>query len=136
MLFQRFAEGKAQVDVSSFFRRWNSRQGGGHDGRTGRQEASCCAESGADSICVSGLRASPSYRLHREPALGAEAYREASVAPAFTVLPATGATALCRPRIPDGARYLKYGLFVQSVWEPERARRVRFSGALRFEGAS
>jgi len=82
------------------------------------------------------LRASPSYRLHREPALGAEAYREASVAPAFIFLPATGATALCRPRIPDGARYLKYGLFVQSVWEPERARRVRFSGALRFEGAS
>lgn len=69
-------------------------------------------------------------------ALGAEGYREDSVAPAFTVFPPTGATTLSRPRIPDGARYLNYGLFVQDVWEPERARRVRFSGALRFGGAS
>lgn len=69
-------------------------------------------------------------------AVGAEGYREGSVAPAFTVNPVNGATALSRPRIPDGARYLNYGLFVQDVWEPERARRVRLSGALRFGGAS
>ena len=69
-------------------------------------------------------------------AVGAEGYREVSVAPAFTVNPVTGATTLSRPRIPTGARYLNYGLFVQEVWAPERARRVRLSGALRFGGAS
>lgn len=69
-------------------------------------------------------------------AIGGEGYRETSVAPAFTVNPVSGATTLSRPRIPSGARYLNYGLFVQEVWAPERARRVRLSGSLRYGGAS
>jgi outer membrane receptor protein involved in Fe transport len=68
--------------------------------------------------------------------VGGELYREAAVAPAFGVNPVTGVTTITRPRIPDGARYLNYGLFVQEQWAPERARRVRFSGALRLGGAS
>ncbi|MBI4891934.1 MAG: TonB-dependent receptor [Acidobacteria bacterium] len=68
--------------------------------------------------------------------IGGDTYWEGTVAPAFTVNPVTNVTTLSRPRIPDGATYLNYGLFVQELWEPERARRVRVSGALRFGGAS
>jgi outer membrane receptor protein involved in Fe transport len=67
---------------------------------------------------------------------GAEGYREKMVAPAYTWNPVSNQVTLTRPRVPDGARYLNYGVFVQDVWEPERARRLRLSGALRFGGAS
>lgn len=68
--------------------------------------------------------------------IGAEGYRERVAAPAFAANPVSGAVTLTRPRVPHGARYLNYGLFVQQSWEPERARRIRFSGALRYGGAS
>ncbi|MGC8761652.1 MAG: TonB-dependent receptor [Bryobacteraceae bacterium] len=67
---------------------------------------------------------------------GAEGYHERSRAPAFTWSPASGAVSLTRPRIPSGARYLNYGVFVQDAWEPENLPRLRLSGALRFGGAS
>ncbi len=68
--------------------------------------------------------------------LGAEGYREKMVAPAYAWNPVSNQVTLTRPRVPDGARYLNYGVFVQDVWEPGRARRLRFNGALRFGGAS
>jgi outer membrane receptor protein involved in Fe transport len=68
--------------------------------------------------------------------LGGEGYRELSRAPAFTWNPVSGAVALTRPRIPSGARYLNYGLFIQDSWEPEPLPRLRLSGALRLGGAS
>jgi outer membrane receptor protein involved in Fe transport len=66
---------------------------------------------------------------------GADVYRDKITAPAFTTLPATGVTAPSRPRIPDGARYLSYGFFLQDVLTvvPER---LRVSGALRYNVAS
>jgi len=68
--------------------------------------------------------------------MGGDGYHERIAAPAFAWNPVSNAITLTRPRVPDGARYLNYGLFVQDVWEPERARRLRFTGALRLGGAS
>ncbi len=68
--------------------------------------------------------------------VGGDGYFERVKAPAFTFNPATGATTLTRPRIPDGARYLLYGLYLQDVWEPFRSGRLRLTAALRFGGAS
>lgn len=81
---------------------------------------------------VSAERRLGSHALH----FGGEGYRERSRAPAFTWNPVSGAVALTRPRIPSGARYLNYGVFVQDAWQPEGAPRVRLTGALRFGGAS
>jgi hemoglobin/transferrin/lactoferrin receptor protein len=68
--------------------------------------------------------------------LGGDGYREKEVSPAFTVNPVSGVTAFSRPRLPDGARYLLYGLYLQDAWEVLKSGRLRFSGALRFGGAS
>ena len=67
-------------------------------------------------------------------ALGGEGYHESMTSPAFNFNPANGSTAASRPRVPDGARYLTYGLFAQDSWAA--APKLRLSGALRFGGAS
>jgi hemoglobin/transferrin/lactoferrin receptor protein len=66
---------------------------------------------------------------------GGDIYRDKISAPAYTLNPITRVTAPSRPRIPDGARYLSYGVFVQDVFTviPER---LRLSGALRYSVAS
>jgi hemoglobin/transferrin/lactoferrin receptor protein len=68
--------------------------------------------------------------------IGGDGYREGMTAPAFTYNPARGTTALSRPRIPDGARYMTYGLYLQDSWNPLVSGRLRISGALRLGGAS
>ena len=76
-------------------------------------------------------------RLGRHDLLvGGDGYREKMAAPAFTYNPARGTTAESRPRIPDGARYLTYGLYLQDSWDALGNGRLRLSGALRFGGAS
>jgi outer membrane receptor protein involved in Fe transport len=67
--------------------------------------------------------------------LGADVYRDRISAPAFTTDPATGSVTPSRPRIPNGARYLSYGVFAQDVFTavPDR---LRLSGALRYSVAS
>jgi outer membrane receptor protein involved in Fe transport len=67
--------------------------------------------------------------------VGADLYHERVNAPAYTFNPATGAVAASRPRVPDEARYILGGLFVQDVYEviPEK---LRLSGALRYNVAS
>lgn len=67
--------------------------------------------------------------------LGADVYRDKINAPAFTTDPVTGTVTASRPRIPDGARYLSYGFFVQDNFTavPER---LRINGALRYNVAS
>jgi hemoglobin/transferrin/lactoferrin receptor protein len=67
--------------------------------------------------------------------LGADVYRDKIAAPAFTTDPVSRAVANSRPRIPNGARYLAYGFFVQDVFTaiPDR---LRISGALRYNVAS
>lgn len=66
--------------------------------------------------------------------LGGEVYHERVNSPAYTFNPATGVIAVSRPRIPNQARYLSHGLFVEDVWRP--IQRLRLSGALRFGGAT
>jgi hemoglobin/transferrin/lactoferrin receptor protein len=67
--------------------------------------------------------------------VGADVYHDKITAPAFTSDPVTGAVVASRPRIPDGARYLSYGFFVQDVYTlvPDR---LSLSGALRYNVAS
>jgi outer membrane receptor protein involved in Fe transport len=67
--------------------------------------------------------------------LGADVYRDKIAAPAFVTNPVTRVVTPSRPRVPNGARYLSYGLFAQDVWAavPER---LRLSGALRYSVAS
>jgi hemoglobin/transferrin/lactoferrin receptor protein len=67
--------------------------------------------------------------------LGSDIYRDKIAAPAFTTDPVSRAVVNSRPRIPNGARYLSYGFFVQDVFTaiPER---LRISGALRYNVAS
>jgi outer membrane receptor protein involved in Fe transport len=84
-----------------------------------------------------GLQTQAERRLGEHALLvGAEGYREEVKAPAFAVNPVSGVTTITRPRIPNGARYLNYGVFVQDIYEPEKLRRLRLSGSLRFGGAS
>jgi hemoglobin/transferrin/lactoferrin receptor protein len=74
------------------------------------------------------------WRRH-ELLVGGDGYREQMTAPAFTYNPVRGTTVLSRPRIPDGARYLTYGLYLQDSWNPLVSGRLRISGALRLGGA-
>lgn len=67
---------------------------------------------------------------------GGDGTLEGVVAPAYTLNPISGAFAAVRPRVPDGARELQYGLYAQDGWEPFANRRLRLTGALRFGGAS
>lgn len=67
-------------------------------------------------------------------ALGGEGYFERLAAPSFTYSPATTVLQNVRGRVPDGARYLTHGLFVQDIWRP--APFLRVSGSVRFGGAS
>lgn len=66
---------------------------------------------------------------------GGDIYRDKIHAPSYTLNPITRVTAAARPRIPDGARYLSTGIFVQDTFAaiPER---LRISGALRYSVAS
>ena len=66
---------------------------------------------------------------------GADVYRDKINAPAFTTNGVTRAVTSSRPRIPNGARYLSYGVFAQNVLTvvPDR---LRLSGALRYSVAS
>ena len=66
---------------------------------------------------------------------GADVYSDHIKAPSVSFDPVAGRFTPARPRIPDGARYLSYGLFVQDSFNaiPDR---LRMSGALRYSVAS
>ncbi len=66
---------------------------------------------------------------------GADVYRDKINAPAFTFDPVTRTTVNSRPRVPDGARYLSYGFFVQDNFAviPDR---LQINAALRYSVAS
>jgi hemoglobin/transferrin/lactoferrin receptor protein len=66
---------------------------------------------------------------------GADVYRDTINAPAFTFDPVAQTTVNSRPRVPDGARYLSYGFFVQDNFTviPDR---LRINGAVRYSVAS
>ncbi|HEX8734276.1 MAG TPA: TonB-dependent receptor [Pyrinomonadaceae bacterium] len=66
---------------------------------------------------------------------GGDIYNERVNAPAYTLTPATNVVRLSRPRVPDEAKYLLGGLFIQDAWQaiPDR---LRISGALRYNVAN
>ena len=67
--------------------------------------------------------------------VGGDIYRDSVEASSFSVEPATDAASTVRPRVPDGARYILAGLYVQDAFElvPDR---LRLSGALRYNVGS
>ncbi len=67
--------------------------------------------------------------------IGGDIYRDRVSAPSYTFDPASGTVRLTRPRVPDGARYILAGVFVQDSHELIRER-LRLSGALRYNVAS
>ncbi len=72
--------------------------------------------------------------------IGGDIYRDEVDAPSHTFTPnptnpATGTVTLTRPRIPNGARYILAGMYVQDAYEAVR-NRLRFSGALRYNVGS
>jgi len=66
---------------------------------------------------------------------GGDVYRDHVNAPSYSFEPTTGAVTLVRPRVPNGARQILAGIYVQDAFEviPER---LRLSGALRYNVAS
>jgi hemoglobin/transferrin/lactoferrin receptor protein len=66
---------------------------------------------------------------------GGDIYRDHVDAPSFSLDPATNAATIVRPRVPDGARYILAGLFVQDSHELVR-NLLRVSGALRYNVGS
>ncbi|MCA1591540.1 MAG: TonB-dependent receptor [Acidobacteria bacterium] len=67
--------------------------------------------------------------------VGGELYHERVRAPAYTLNPSSGVFTMSRPRVPNGARYLSTGLYVQDIYEAIPGR-LRLSGALRYSVAS
>ncbi|HZM68897.1 MAG TPA: TonB-dependent receptor [Candidatus Cryosericum sp.] len=65
---------------------------------------------------------------------GADAYYENAAAPSFSENPTTGATAVRRGRIPDGATFRQAGVYVQDTIEAVPGR-FQVDGSLRFGGA-
>ncbi len=66
---------------------------------------------------------------------GGDYYFEKVNAPAYTFNPANNTFFLSRPRIPDEARYITSGLYIQDAWEAV-PNRLRISGALRYNVGS
>ncbi|MGI9106825.1 MAG: TonB-dependent receptor [Pyrinomonadaceae bacterium] len=66
---------------------------------------------------------------------GGDIYRDRVDAPSYSFDPVSGAATLVRPRVPDGARYIQAGLYVQDAHEVV-PNRLRLSGALRYNVAS
>ena len=67
--------------------------------------------------------------------VGSDVYHDTINAPAFTFDPVPRSFSNSRPRVPDGARYLSYGFFVQDNFTaiPDR---LQLTGALRYSVAS
>ena len=72
--------------------------------------------------------------------IGGDIYRDHVKAPSYTFQPnandlTIGTVTLTRPRVPNGARYILAGLYVQDAFEAIQDR-LRFSGALRYNVGS
>jgi outer membrane receptor protein involved in Fe transport len=88
-----------------------------------------------ERLAAWGLQWQGERRAGRHSLLaGGDGYLERIAAPAFTTSLTAGRVTPSRPRVPHGARYRHYGLFVQNVYRPW-GERLRVAGALRFGGA-
>jgi len=66
---------------------------------------------------------------------GADVYRDKIHAPAFTLDPVTHTFTSSRPRVPNGARYLSYGFYVQDNFAAI-PNRLQINAALRYSVSS
>ena len=78
----------------------------------------------------SNKRVSPRYEFFT----GMEIYHESMAAPTSTFFPVSGTSSPSRGRVPDGARYIRAGIFSRHALEivPER---LRFVGTIRYGAA-
>ncbi len=67
--------------------------------------------------------------------VGGDYYRDAMNSPSFGFNPVTLATALRRPRVPDNARYLSGGFYVQDIFDIV-PKKLRLVGNMRYSGAA
>ncbi|MBX3277597.1 MAG: TonB-dependent receptor [Acidobacteria bacterium] len=67
--------------------------------------------------------------------IGGDIYRDRVAAPSFSFDPAAQAFTAIRPRVPNGARYILAGIYVQDSFDAIR-NRLRISGALRYNAGS
>lgn len=67
--------------------------------------------------------------------IGGDLYGDRVRASSFSVNPSTNASTLTRPRVPDGARYILAGAYIQDAFDAI-PNRLRLSGALRYNVAS
>jgi outer membrane receptor protein involved in Fe transport len=67
--------------------------------------------------------------------MGGDFFYERISSPAFSLIPATGAIKLKRPRVPSNARYLSGGLYLQDVFEAVPGK-LRLTGNIRYSAAS
>jgi hemoglobin/transferrin/lactoferrin receptor protein len=72
---------------------------------------------------------------HNTFLVGADVYHEKIKSPAFDFNPVTNTTTPSRPRVPNGARYLSYGFYLQDAYDAIPGK-LRLSGALRYGVAS
>lgn len=63
--------------------------------------------------------------------IGGDYYRDSVDAPSFETDPATGNVMLVRPRVPNGAKYDLFGIFLQDAFEAI-PNRLRLSGSIRY----
>jgi outer membrane receptor protein involved in Fe transport len=75
------------------------------------------------------------FTARHAASIGADVYLEGVDAPSFSVNPSTGATAVRRGRVPDGATYNSGGLFLQDVFEAVPGR-FQVDGSVRWSGAA
>lgn len=80
------------------------------------------------------VRADTVWRRH-QLRWGGDFYHEGIRAPAYAVDPVANTVELRRPRVPDGATYRSWGLYVQEAVEVV-SNRLKLVGALRYSGAS
>jgi hemoglobin/transferrin/lactoferrin receptor protein len=67
--------------------------------------------------------------------LGGDFYAEGVTAPSFSYNPVTGATAVRRGRVPDGASYQWGGVYLQDLFEAV-PQKLQLAGAVRWSAAS
>jgi outer membrane receptor protein involved in Fe transport len=80
------------------------------------------------------VTAGKSWGTRNHLLFGGDIYREGVDAPSFQFDPVTSAISIRRGRVPDNARYINGGLFVQDVVEVVPGR-LRLTGNLRYSGA-
>ena len=105
-----------------------------NQGGTGNPRAAVNHE--YERTTVHGVQAALGKAFRRHAlTLGGDAYFEKIKAPSFAFNPVTGATAVRRGRVPDGARFDSSGLYVQDAFEAIPGR-LQLVGNLRWSHAS